>query len=285
MNGPSPRGEKKMAEDTMTVEIQEPVTQPTEATPPSREELKQAGWSAKEMESRFGGSLSPYAKSAVEAYDRFSADPSFRQAISDNWGNLAVIRDQATAAGNNDLAMAIEGARLNKIMGDYGLFSQYGAKEFGLTSPDMVKGLATNYISEVKAKYAGTMAELELQKAQVELESGNYRAYIDSVEAANIDAKEKQQLINLGLQARNIENQISNRDSANTRAESSEQNRQLQTSYNDISKYIDDNMLKISADGTTYELDLSKIENYISQLEQGNIDEQITESLRIKYGV
>jgi hypothetical protein len=241
--------------------------------------------STKEMEARFNGALPPYAKSAVDAYDTRMADPAFRQAITQNWDNLAVIRDQATAAGNNDLALAIEGARLHKMMGDYGLFSEYGVKEFGLTNPDMVKGLAANYISQIKAKYAETMAEVELQKAEQDLQEGNYDAYIKRVQAANIDAKEKQQLVNLGLQAKNIENQIVNRDSANARAESSEQNRQLQTSYNDISKYIDDNMLKISADGTTYELDLSKIESYISRLEQGNIDEQITESLRIKYGV
>jgi hypothetical protein len=118
------------------------------------------------------------------------------------------------------------------------------------------------------------MAEIELQNAEVELQEGNYDAYIKSVEAANIDAKEKQQLINLGLQARNIEGQISSRKASDTRAETSAKNRLTNTDINTYNSVIQREFL----DGDN-KPDKQAIISYIDGLISNDVDESITDEL------
>lgn len=198
-------------------------------------EAKKSDTRTKFQEAFFGRAVSPKAQALYDTYETYNQDPEFSKSVADNYSNLAAMVNSARDAGNEELAQAYEGARLMKILMSDDLIEKYGA-EYGISGKDVakkaselrkskleeIKTEAQAYTEQIKAKYAGYQAEIDLAKAQQDLEKGAYDNYIKKVQATYIEAQEKQQLINLGLQAQNIQSSISTREAASERAANAE---------------------------------------------------------------
>lgn len=162
------------------------------------------------------------------------------QKINANKGNydMASLMEQAKKEGNTDLYNALGYMRYQKIMSDPELIGKYGA-EYGV-SQEVYKNALDNqkkkieietdeinkYLKEIERDYAKPLADIKLEKAVSDLNTGKYEEYIKGVQASYIDEKEKRNLINLGLDAQRtqasisqIYNSINNANRASDRAD------------------------------------------------------------------
>ncbi len=197
---------------------------------PSLEREKFTATQQKDLETseknKFGLVLNDTARQYNSAYESlYNDDEGFRNDIASNYGNLALLRDKYLANGDQEAADAVQGARLLKIINDPNLLVQYGY-EFGLSNTDIKKKAAEldkAQLDAVNAKIETAMksidfsvyeeeTQLRMEKAFEDLQNRKYDNYIKNIQASFIEPQLKQELINAGLQARNIENQINNRD-------------------------------------------------------------------------
>lgn len=182
---------------------------------------------------RYGMALNDTARPLISNYENLSKmDEGFRNDVMNNWSNLAILRDQYRARGDEEAAQAVEGARALKIISDPQLLQQYG-KEFGFSNVDIQKNVAelskaqataleSQYdasIKELNAYMKGIDAsnydyktQLDIQKAVSDLEGKNIDNFMKNIQASYLEPKLKQDLVNSALQARNIQNQIDTRN-------------------------------------------------------------------------
>jgi hypothetical protein len=175
---------------------------------------------------KFGMVLNDTARKYYGTYeDLYNNDVGFRNDIESNYGNLALLRDKYMANGDTEAADAVQGARLQKIINDPILLEQYGY-EFGLSNTETKKKateLRTAQLEQTSKQMELAMksldysnyekeTQLKLEKAEEDLISKKYDNFIKNIEASFIEPKLKQDLINAGLQAQNIQNQINSRN-------------------------------------------------------------------------